>query len=72
MCIIEPLNPANLDLAPINITDTTINYPETVAGITFDKKGRVAGIEIRAHVEIYFTCKISLIMATTSCEAEII
>lgn len=34
MCIIEPLNPATLDINPVNITNATINYPETVADIT--------------------------------------
>ena len=73
MCIIEPLNPAILDLAPVYITNAMINYPETVAGITFDKKGRVDSIDIRVPMEIDFTCRISsLIMATTACEAEII
>ncbi len=73
MCVIEPLNPAVLDIAPIIITNAMINYPETVAGITFDKKGRVDSIEIRVPMEVEFTCRISsFIKATTACKADII
>ena len=73
MCIIDPLNPATLEIRPVSIINAMINYPETVAGITFDKKGRVDSIDIRLPIEVDFTCRISsLIAVTAACEAEII
>ncbi len=69
--IIEPINPAALDLVPIKIIDADIAYPGTLASVSFDKEGRMEKLKISIPVEAEGVASVSTLQTQAACKAEI-
>ena len=69
--VIEPINPATLELEPLKITNAEITYPETLVSASFDDEIRATSIKIEIPINASFTGSVSVIRFNCSCNAEI-
>lgn len=69
--VIDPINPAALDLGPLKIIDAEISYSETLVAASFDDNLRATSIKIDIPIYAYFTGYAGPIKFSTGCDAKI-
>lgn len=69
--VIEPINPATLEIEPLSIREAKLTYPETVVNAVFDDEGRAQSIKIHIPVDSVFAGKVSVIAFSANCYADI-
>ena len=69
--VIEPINPAALEISPVIISAAELTYPETSASIIFDDEGNAKTIKISIPIDATFTGKAAMIAFTAECQAKI-
>jgi hypothetical protein len=69
--VIDPINPAALDLGPLKIITAEISYPETLVAASFDDNLRATSIKIDIPINAFFTGNASVIRFSANCEARI-
>ena len=69
--VIDPINPATLDLGPLKIINAEISYPETLVAASFDDNLRATSIKIDIPIYAYFTGYAGPIKFSACCDAKI-